>query len=485
MTVDVQIAFQGGGARLALFFGVIKALQKLERDKIIRVTRVSGASAGAIAAALFAGRANIDALVQYHCRLKGGEDILQDFPDISEPTLLEKLFNLGKVAAANRALGDEGKFAAIVEKSLTTAGVNAQTIGDLSIPCFINSTDVVEHKIVTASRDQSLVQAIVDSAALPFLFRVGGQKIDGGILDNLPVELLGTPLSIKSEYGVPIGVSFKPDRHSAPVVRATDLAKRLLETVINERVAQSKKVLGVNNFLELETAYDGVELSTFSVNNYFDVLERSSILELVEVKTVEWFKGLSDRIKSLESNVVAPKDFDDNSISIEDGLREFAYRTHSNMNCDLISTTFEVTARCLEGVGETLDEVRFIDVFQVRDQPIHAYVSRLSLANGVFPSEAEVRVYDGDGVFLEVNQFLIPDRVSNTCWVLVLFSKPIVPSEGGSRYSVHLKQGGVSKSCWFALCSYVPVRYAEASEARGDPPCPASIRPNSAACLPA
>ncbi|MBO6886188.1 MAG: hypothetical protein JJ869_21810 [Marivita sp.] len=45
--------------------------------------------------------------------------------------------------------------------------------------------------------------------------------------------------------------------------------------------------------------------------------------------------------------------------------------------------------------------------------------------------------------------------------------------------------GGVSKSCWFALCSYVPVRYAEASEARGDPPCPASIRPNSAACLPA
>ena len=45
--------------------------------------------------------------------------------------------------------------------------------------------------------------------------------------------------------------------------------------------------------------------------------------------------------------------------------------------------------------------------------------------------------------------------------------------------------GGVSKACWFALCSCAPVRYAEVSEARGDPPCPASIRPNSAACLPA
>ena len=48
-----------------------------------------------------------------------------------------------------------------------------------------------------------------------------------------------------------------------------------------------------------------------------------------------------------------------------------------------------------------------------------------------------------------------------------------------------VRRGGVSKACWFALCSCAPVRYAEVSEARGDPPCPASIRPNSAACLPA
>jgi len=49
----------------------------------------------------------------------------------------------------------------------------------------------------------------------------------------------------------------------------------------------------------------------------------------------------------------------------------------------------------------------------------------------------------------------------------------------------HAATGGVSKACWFALCSCGSVRYAEPSEARGDPPCPASIRPNSAACLPA
>jgi hypothetical protein len=54
-----------------------------------------------------------------------------------------------------------------------------------------------------------------------------------------------------------------------------------------------------------------------------------------------------------------------------------------------------------------------------------------------------------------------------------------------SQGTAFVRWGGVSKACLFALCSCGSVRYAEPSEARGDPPCPASIRPNSAACLPA
>ncbi len=49
----------------------------------------------------------------------------------------------------------------------------------------------------------------------------------------------------------------------------------------------------------------------------------------------------------------------------------------------------------------------------------------------------------------------------------------------------HGMDSGVSKSCWFALCFNASMRYAEVSEARGDPPCPASIQPSLAACSPA
>lgn len=440
MPVNVQIAFQGGGARLVLFFGVIKALQRLEAEGVIKVTRVSGASAGAIAATLFAGKANIDALVQYHRSLRNNGGIFAAFPDISDPNLLQKLFSIGKVVATSQPLGDEKKFAGIIKESLKVAGVEASTVGELSIPCLVNCTDVVEHKTVKASKRQSIVQALVDSAALPFLFRIGGQRLDGGILDNLPVELLGTPLDIKPKYGAPVGISFSPDRHTAPVAKPTDLAKRLLETVINERVARSKELLGPNHFLELDTVYDGIELSTFSVENYFDVLDRDTVLDLVESKTMDWFRSFAAREESA-STVTAPTTaFNKNQIDMEAELKDFAHKAHTSLDCDLLSTTFDVTARCLEGMEGVYDEVSFIDVFRVRDKPIHAYVSRLSLANDALPTEAEVKVFNGDGVFINSSQFLIPDLISKVCWVLVLFHNPIEPSEGGTVYSVHLKQ---------------------------------------------
>ena len=190
MALNLQIAFQGGGARLVLFYGVIKALQKLEEAGTVKITRVSGASAGAIAAALFAGRANIDTLINYHKTLISSGAILEAFPDLSDPTVLQKLLNIGKVAVAGQSLGNEEKFAKILQESLEFSGVQANKVGELEVPCFINCTDIVEHKIITAQPEQSLVQALADSAAIPFLFRNNGQKVDGGILDNLPVELL-------------------------------------------------------------------------------------------------------------------------------------------------------------------------------------------------------------------------------------------------------------------------------------------------------
>ncbi len=54
MTIKIQVAFQGGGAKFAALLAVVETLQELQKSGDIEVTRVSGASAGAIAAAILA-----------------------------------------------------------------------------------------------------------------------------------------------------------------------------------------------------------------------------------------------------------------------------------------------------------------------------------------------------------------------------------------------------------------------------------------------
>src|SRR5689334_23025968 len=50
--MDLQIVFQGGGAKLYALMAVCEVLQKYESDQKIRITRAGGTSAGAIAAAM-------------------------------------------------------------------------------------------------------------------------------------------------------------------------------------------------------------------------------------------------------------------------------------------------------------------------------------------------------------------------------------------------------------------------------------------------
>ena len=55
--MNIQISFQGGGARLALLLAAAEAIRELESgpEPLIKVTRIAGTSAGAIIGAFLAG----------------------------------------------------------------------------------------------------------------------------------------------------------------------------------------------------------------------------------------------------------------------------------------------------------------------------------------------------------------------------------------------------------------------------------------------
>src|ERR1039457_6222380 len=52
--IPVQLAIQGGGAKLIPLIAALAAVEKLQDDGILQVKRIAGTSAGGIAGALFA-----------------------------------------------------------------------------------------------------------------------------------------------------------------------------------------------------------------------------------------------------------------------------------------------------------------------------------------------------------------------------------------------------------------------------------------------
>src|SRR5262245_43672164 len=62
--VNIQLAVQGGGAKLAALVAAMAAIEQLEKDGVIRVTRVAGTSAGSIVGAFFAARIPMEVVRQ-------------------------------------------------------------------------------------------------------------------------------------------------------------------------------------------------------------------------------------------------------------------------------------------------------------------------------------------------------------------------------------------------------------------------------------
>ena len=77
MPFKMQLAIQGGGARLALLMAAASPIQKLIRDEKIELTRVVGTSAGAIVAAFLA--ADVDIETFREVLLARREELLRSF----------------------------------------------------------------------------------------------------------------------------------------------------------------------------------------------------------------------------------------------------------------------------------------------------------------------------------------------------------------------------------------------------------------------
>jgi NTE family protein len=162
--MKIGIVLSGGGIRGIAHLGVLKAL----KDKGLRISHITGTSAGAIAGALYAN--DVDPY-----------DALQIF----KKTQLLRLLKL--------ALGRPGLLNLESTYSLFKEYLSHDSFEGLQIPLTITATNFFNGKLTYFNKG-SLIDKVLASSCIPGVFNPinidGILYVDGGVLNNFPVETL-------------------------------------------------------------------------------------------------------------------------------------------------------------------------------------------------------------------------------------------------------------------------------------------------------
>ena len=164
--MSIGLVLSGGGVRGVAHIGVLKALE----EKGISITHIAGTSAGAIVGALYAGG-------------NSWEDILQFFKKTP-------IFHYKRYAKNKPGFIDTSKFYKDFSPFFKEDNFNI-----LNKKLSITATNLITGK-VTVFNEGELIKPVLASAAFPGLFTPvslnGSLYVDGGVLNNFPVELINT-----------------------------------------------------------------------------------------------------------------------------------------------------------------------------------------------------------------------------------------------------------------------------------------------------
>lgn len=211
--MKIGLALSGGGARGIAHIGVLKALDEMG----VKISVLSGASAGSLVGALYASGYAPD-------------DIFNIIKNVS-------IFRSVRPAWAWSGLLTMNGLRALLIDSLPENSFDA-----LKIPLFIAATDIRRGEIYYFNEGE-LIPAIVASCSVPAVFNPvnynGGLFVDGGLCDNLPSKaIVGLCDFVIGSHCNPISNNF--DAKNLKVV-----VERSLLMAINGNTKQSKSICDV------------------------------------------------------------------------------------------------------------------------------------------------------------------------------------------------------------------------------------------------
>ena len=259
--MKVGIALSGGGVRGIAHLGVLKALEELG----VSIDYISGTSAGAIVGAFY-----VNGFTPEEARkIVAKTNLFQ---------IVWPAFSWKGIFSMSRS---EGAFRKHFKKD---------AFGATQIPLRIVATNLNTGKAQVFS-EGPLVKPMMASCCIPFVFdpiKIGGDLyVDGGLVNNLPVE------AIRSDCDIVIGVNVSPVLKEEKLGGTKKMIERISMVTLDANVAKS--VTSCDLLIEPKA------LRSFGT---FDIKKSSKIFDIGYESTHYMFENQSDNeiIKKLISS---------------------------------------------------------------------------------------------------------------------------------------------------------------------------------------
>jgi NTE family protein len=252
--MKIGLVLSGGGSRGFGHLGVLKALEELK----IKPDIISGASAGSLIGAMYAAGHT---------------------PDEISALILKK----GIAGNVKLAFNKMGIFSLEKVEKLIQEFIPENSFEKLKIPLIVATTDIRRGELVYFSTGHNLAKVITASCAIPGIFSPviidGKSYIDGGVLNNMPIEPIEDLVDLK------IGVNVMPIERKMPINSAKDIIMKSLMMSIGEQSARKNDKFDI--LIEPKNIVHFNGLSLKNAKDMFDLGYKTALIQLQ--KSAEMF----------------------------------------------------------------------------------------------------------------------------------------------------------------------------------------------------
>jgi NTE family protein len=434
------LAFQGGGARLAVLLATAEAIQQLEVEGIIRVTRIAGTSAGAIVGAFLAADLPICQIRQAIVS-KDGEELLNSFP--APHGRVKKLHLLSRLVRGKPIWSDKPLREWLSGMFRQLGNPQARVVRELIIvSASLADGAAIKHQFHPQPETEmgvppprvTLVDALLESAGLPFCFRTwkSAKYFDGGICENLPVDVLSEG---EREYGRAIAFSFDQVWTGVPdsMIR---FSLSLLDLAITHSVEMAKLRIGPGSVCQLDSC--GIGTFDFQKARQFLASDRTFNESVGRIRS--WLEKLAVVVRSNETAELSEDVWSQGeSEELRKMMRQIGriYRRHHAPNLIhyrrvKLWVALSSLAERHEPLWGRPDEVYYELHFEPADGPVYAHRLLLSSRLGEpFDGRYSVRLQLENGEAIPVELLpSFPEESDKVRELIAWFHEPVWPGSG-------------------------------------------------------